>query len=33
MQTRYTSRLREFGDEDADGALDGLPRFDDEFSR
>ena len=25
--------LREFGDEDADGALDGLPRFDGEFSR
>ena len=25
--------LREFGDEDADGALDGLPQFDGEFSR
>ena len=25
--------LREFGDEDADGALDGLPRFDGEFPR
>ena len=25
--------LREFGDEDADGGLDGLPRFDGEFSR
>ena len=25
--------LREFGDEEADGALDGLPRFDGEFSR
>ena len=25
--------LREFGDEDADGALDGLPRFNGEFSR
>ena len=25
--------LLEFGDEDADGALDGLPRFDGEFSR
>ena len=25
--------LREFGDEDADGALDGLPHFDGEFSR
>ena len=25
--------LREFGDEDADGTLDGLPRFDGEFSR
>ena len=25
--------LGEFGDEDADGALDGLPRFDGEFSR
>ena len=25
--------LREFGDEDAAGALDGLPRFDGEFSR
>ena len=25
--------LREFRDEDADGALDGLPRFDGEFSR
>ena len=25
--------LREFGDEDADGVLDGLPRFDGEFSR
>ena len=25
--------LREFGDEDADGALDGLTRFDGEFSR
>ena len=25
--------LREFGSEDADGALDGLPRFDGEFSR
>ena len=25
--------LREFGDADADGALDGLPRFDGEFSR
>ena len=25
--------LREFGDEDADGALGGLPRFDGEFSR
>ena len=25
--------LRDFGDEDADGALGGLPRFDGEFSR
>ena len=25
--------LLEFGDEDAGGALDGLPRFDGEFSR
>jgi hypothetical protein len=25
--------LREFGDEDADGALDGLPHFDGELSR
>ena len=25
--------LREFGDEEADGALDGLPHFDGEFSR
>ena len=25
--------LLEFGDEDADGALDGLPRFDGEYSR
>ena len=25
--------LQEFGDEDADGTLDGLPRFDGEFSR
>ena len=25
--------LREFGDEDADVALDGLPQFDGEFSR
>ena len=25
--------LREFGDEDTDGALDGLPHFDGEFSR
>ena len=25
--------LLEFGDEAADGALDGLPRFDGEFSR
>ena len=25
--------LREFGDEDADGALEGLPRFDGEYSR
>ena len=25
--------LREFGEEDADGALDGLPQFDGEFSR
>ena len=28
-----TVDLREFGDEDADGALEGLPRFDGEFSR
>ena len=34
-EARYeqAADLREFGDEDADGALDGLPRFDGEFSR
>ena len=34
-EERYeqTVDLREFGDEDADGALDGLPHFDGEFSR
>ena len=36
MQKSDTSRLwicLEFGDEDADGGLVGLPRFDGEFSR
>ena len=36
MKTRYTSRLRVCGSsvtKDADGGLDGLPRFDGEFSR
>ena len=32
-QYEQAADLREFGDEDADGALDGLPRFDGEFSR
>ena len=34
-EARYeqAADLREFGDEEADGALDGLPRFDGEFSR
>ena len=34
-EARYdqAADLREFGDEDADGALGGLPRFDGEFSR
>ena len=32
-QYEQAADLREFGDEDADGVLDGLPRFDGEFSR
>ena len=32
-QYEQAADLREFGDEDADGGLDGLPRFDGEFSR
>ena len=32
-QYEQAADLREFGEEDADGALDGLPRFDGEFSR
>ena len=32
-QYEQAADLREFGDEEADGALDGLPRFDGEFSR